>query len=66
MATQDDESTAGTYRHSEDACLARTADAITFGPASPDAAAAAAERRVNPFRRVLAGLFRGLGGRDRQ
>ena len=50
-----------------DECLVRTADALDFGVPTPEQAAAAAERRVDPLRVVLRGLLRGLriGGRGR-
>ena len=59
MTTPDEPATAG-YRHTEDACLDRTASALDFGQITPAEAAAAAERRVDPFRQILVGLLRGI------
>lgn len=61
MATLDDPRPGAGYRHTEDACLDRTAAALDFGRVTPAEAAAAAERRVDPFRQILAGLLRSVG-----
>lgn len=63
MSRLHDQSPDAEYRNPADACLARTADAVDFSSPSTAEATAAAERRIDPFRRVLATLLRGLGHR---
>jgi hypothetical protein len=63
MARPHEQPVADGYRNPADACLARTADAVDFTSPSSAEVTAAAERRVDPVRRVLAELFRGLRAR---
>ena len=63
MTSRDDRPTPARHRNPADACLARTADAIDFASPSTGESSAAAERRIDPFRRVLAGLLRGFNRR---
>jgi hypothetical protein len=48
----------GDRRRPEDGCLERTAERLDFTGPTADEAAAAAERRVDPLRRVLRNLLR--------
>ena len=49
-------------RHDEDACLDRTAEGLDFGAATPAEVAGAAERQVNPLRRILRAVLPGAAG----
>ena len=53
------------YRHDEDACLARTAEAVDFARTPDQARADVAATRVDPLGRILKGLLRGIGPRRR-
>lgn len=66
MTRPDDVDTPVGYQHDEHACLARTAESLDFGSTTADEAADAAQRRVDPFSRILTGLLRGLRRRGRR
>lgn len=63
MSRPHDQPSEAGYRNPADACLARTADAVDFASPTTPAARAAAERRVDPVRRVLSDLLRDIGRR---